>query len=240
MGCLLSNQPSHDLPAEQWSMHNNVAANISRPGRGASSGVGVAGARPLAQPLHIRHGLIRAGFRAAGHGPGDHERGGGLKHAAKQIGGAGHLQAQGSPVLAAPADLGDLHLATPARRSASRRCHDRPIGQREPDDPLPLAYWLPADRVTAVAAEWVTGKGLLSPGLQVPAGAASHLEDSGLPRYAFSSSAPPPRTFTNSRITADQRADQHGSPSRGSASIRCAQPSATGSRPMAKSTPVSR
>jgi hypothetical protein len=55
--------------------------------------------------------LVQAGFHTTGQGVGEHERGGGLEFAAEQIGGAGRLEAQGPPVLAAGADLGEFHHA---------------------------------------------------------------------------------------------------------------------------------
>ena len=79
---------------------------------GQPSGVGVtAGTWQPAQPLRVRRGFIRARFHATGQGLGEHERGGGLECAAEQIGGAGRLEAQGPPILAARADLGEFHLA---------------------------------------------------------------------------------------------------------------------------------
>jgi hypothetical protein len=72
---------------------------------------------PLAKPLRVGPGLIGAGFHTPGQGLGEHERGGGLECAVEQAGGAGCLEAQGPPVLAAGADLGefDLALRLPAR-----------------------------------------------------------------------------------------------------------------------------
>src|SRR6266576_7245586 len=67
-------------------------------GGGIVSGAGVTvGARPLAQPLGVGPGFIRAGLQTTGQGLGEHERGGGLEFAAEQIGGAGCLEAQGPP-----------------------------------------------------------------------------------------------------------------------------------------------
>jgi len=51
------------------------------------------------------------GLQTTGQGVGEHEHGGGLELAAQQIGGAGRLEPQGPPVLAARVDLGELHLA---------------------------------------------------------------------------------------------------------------------------------
>ena len=65
----------------------------------------------LAEPLRIRPGFIRAGFCTTGQGLGEHERGGGLEHAAEQICRTGRLESQGPPVLATGADLGEFHLA---------------------------------------------------------------------------------------------------------------------------------
>ena len=80
--------------------------------RGQPSGADVApGAWPRAQPLRIGPGVIHAGFHTSGQGLGEHERGGGVKFAAEQIGGAGRLEAQGPPVLAMGPDLGEFHLA---------------------------------------------------------------------------------------------------------------------------------
>ena len=79
---------------------------------GTVSGAGVTlGARLLAEPLRIRPGFTRAGFHTTGQGLGEHERGGGLEHAAEQICGTGRLESQGSPVLATGADLGEFYLA---------------------------------------------------------------------------------------------------------------------------------
>ena len=61
-----------------------------------------------------------------------------------------------------------------------------------------LADRLPAGRVGAVLAERAEGKGLLLPGLDAAAGAPATSRIPGLPRYTFTSSAPPPRTFTDS------------------------------------------
>jgi hypothetical protein len=72
--------------------------------------------------------VIRAGFHACGQGLGENERGGSLQFTVEQIGGAGRLEAQGPPVLAAGADLGEFHLA--ARLAAAHRgtCRGRPAG----------------------------------------------------------------------------------------------------------------
>ena len=78
---------------------------------GQSSGAGVTvSAGPLAQPLRIGPGFIRAWFHATGQRVGEHERGGGLELAAEQAGGAGGFEAQGPAVLAGRADLGEFHL----------------------------------------------------------------------------------------------------------------------------------
>ena len=134
------------------------------------------GIRPLAEPLRVGPGVIRAGFHAARQGMGEHERGGGLECAAEQIGRAGRLEAQGPPVLAAGADLGEFYLAPrlPARPDGARQ--DRHAGQREPADPPPLVHRPPAGRVAAAGGERADGKGPLLPGLQASAGAAGHLE----------------------------------------------------------------
>jgi hypothetical protein len=72
--------------------------------------------------------VFRAGFYACGQGLGENERGGGLQFTAEQVGGAGRLEAQGLPVLAAGADFGEFHLAP--RRAARHRgaCRGRPAG----------------------------------------------------------------------------------------------------------------
>ena len=54
--------------------------------------------------MRVGRGFIRAGFRTTGQGLGEHERGGGLDCAAQQAGGAGRLEAQCPPVLAARVD----------------------------------------------------------------------------------------------------------------------------------------
>ena len=84
---------------------------------------------PLAQPLRVGSGFIRAGFHTTGQGLGEHERGGGLEFAAEQVGGAGRLESEGPPVLATRADLGELHLALRllARPRGARR--GLPAGQ---------------------------------------------------------------------------------------------------------------
>jgi hypothetical protein len=53
---------------------------------------GIAGRGELPTPLRVGLGVVRAGFHAAGQGPGEHEPGGGLKGAAEQAGGAGRLE----------------------------------------------------------------------------------------------------------------------------------------------------
>ena len=81
-------------------------------GMGTISGTDVTlGARLLAEPLRIRPGFIRARFHTTGQGLGEHERGGRIEFAAELIGGAGGLESQGPPVLAARVDLGEFHLA---------------------------------------------------------------------------------------------------------------------------------
>jgi hypothetical protein len=124
-----------------------TADQPTRP-EGQSSRV-ILAARPLAQPLRVGPGFIRAGFHATGQGLGEHQRGGGLQSAAEQVGGAGRLESQGPPVLAIRADLGEFHLAL--------RLLAQPRGARPATSRIP-----------------------------------------GLPRYAFTSSAVPPRTFTDS------------------------------------------
>ena len=83
-----------------------------RLGRGQCQAPASLRARPLAQPLRVGPGFIRAKFHTSGQGVGEHERGGGLEFAAEQIGGAGRLEAQGPPVLATGADLGEFYLAS--------------------------------------------------------------------------------------------------------------------------------
>ena len=101
-----------------------------RSAEGQPSGVGVTvGARPQAQPFRVGPGFIRAGFHATGQGLGEHERGGGLECAAEQAGGAGRLESQGPPVLAARADLGEFHLALRLAGQPRGGRHDRPAGQ---------------------------------------------------------------------------------------------------------------
>jgi hypothetical protein len=68
------------------------------------------------------------------------------------MGGAGRLEAQGPPVLAARADLSEFNLA-PRRLARPGGARDRPADQREPADPPPLAHRPPADRLTATLAE---------------------------------------------------------------------------------------
>ena len=53
-----------------------------------------------------------------------HERGGGLKCAAEQIGGPGRLEAQGPPVLPGRADLGEFYLAPRLAAQARGARHD--------------------------------------------------------------------------------------------------------------------
>jgi hypothetical protein len=94
------------------------------------SGRGVpVGARPLAQPLRVGPGFIRAEFRTTGQRLGEHERGGGLECAAQQIGGTGRLEPQGPPVLATRADLGEFHLAPRLLARPRGARHDLPAGQ---------------------------------------------------------------------------------------------------------------
>jgi hypothetical protein len=70
------------LPADT---RGSARRQTSPLGRGTQPSVVSAtpGARPLAKPLRIRPGLIRARFHIAGQGVGEHERGGGLKLAAQ-------------------------------------------------------------------------------------------------------------------------------------------------------------
>ena len=86
------------------------------------------GSWPLAQPFRIGPGLIRARFHTSGQGLGEHERGGGLEFAAQQAGGAGRL-AQGPPVLARSADLGEFHLAPRLLAQPRGGRDDLPAGQ---------------------------------------------------------------------------------------------------------------
>lgn len=89
-----------------------ASGTAGQPGTGQSSGAGVAlGTRPVAQPLRIGPGLIRAGFHIAGQGVGKHEGGAGLEFAAEQFGGIGRPEPQGPPVLAVRTDLGEFQLA---------------------------------------------------------------------------------------------------------------------------------
>ena len=138
----------------------------------------IVGARPLAKPLRIGPGVIRPGLHAAGQGLGEHVRGRGLQLAADQADRAGRLECQGPPVLAAGADLGQFHLAPGLVAPLLGTHHDLPVGKGEPADAPPLAHRPPAGRPTAIPADRAQRKGPLLPGLQAPAGAAGHLEDS--------------------------------------------------------------
>jgi len=87
------------------------------------------GARPLAEQLHVGPGFIQAGFHAAGQRLGEHERCGGLQCAVEHVGGAGRLESQGPPVLAAGADLGEFHLAPRLRAQSRDAAGDRAAGR---------------------------------------------------------------------------------------------------------------
>src|ERR1039457_1717301 len=146
---------------------------------GTISGARVtAGTRLLAQPLRKGPGVIGAGFHAPGQGLGEHERGGGLQFAAEQAGGAGRLEAEGPPVLATYADLGELHSALRLLARPRDARHDLAASPGEPADASPLAYRPPAGQLAAVEAGRAERKRPLLPGLQASAGAAGHLEGS--------------------------------------------------------------
>ena len=117
----------------------------SRLGRGTVSGADVApGVWPLAQPLRVGPRFIRAKLYTSGQGVSEHERGGGLEFAAEQIGGAGRLEAQGPPVLATGADLGEFCLASRLLAQPWGARLTLSAGQGEPADAPPLAYRPPA------------------------------------------------------------------------------------------------
>ena len=73
--------------------------------------------------------MIGAGLHAAGQGLGEHVRGGGLELAAEQADGAGRLECQGPPVLAAGADLGEFYLAPGLVAPLLGTRHDLPVGE---------------------------------------------------------------------------------------------------------------
>ena len=142
--------------------------------------------------------MIRAGFHASGQGLGEHERGGGLEFAAEQAGGAGRLESQGPPVLATGTDLGEFHLAPRRWPSPAARATICPLASENRQIRRLLRTGLQPAGSPLSRLGGLKGNDHFCQDSMRPRARPATSRIPGLPRYAFTSSALPPRTFTDS------------------------------------------
>jgi hypothetical protein len=122
--------------------------------------------------------MAHAKFHISGQGLGEHQRGGALQRAAKQVGGTGRLKSQGPPGLTSRADLGKFHRARRLGGPTRDARHDPPAGEPESADTSSLVHHGPGGRSGIIRAERPERERPLPPGLKATTGAACCIEDS--------------------------------------------------------------
>ena len=114
------------------------------------------------------------------------------------IGGAGGLEAQGPPVLAARVDLGEFHLALRLLAQPGAGATICPLAS---ENRLMRRFLRTDLQPAGLPLSWrggLKGKDHFCQDSRRPRARPATSRIPGLPRYAFTSSARPPRSFTDS------------------------------------------